>query len=206
MSDQRSNQRLYPLSAWLVWVAILPCVLLVTAVALVVTAERGVLLFDNPELWWVAAAAPVGGLLFLYGVVRRRKALARFASERLAPLLTRNVHASKQALRGGLLVTAILLISAALIGPRWGIYLEKQRIFGRDIVVALDVSRSMLAMDVEPNRLDRAKQEIRQQLTERGAFQLSNRLALLAFAAKELSQDEMWAVKELANSYFGLSL
>ena len=182
MSNQPNNQRLYPLSAWLVWVAILPGVLLATAVALVVTAERGVLLFDNPDLWWVAAAAPVGGLLFLYGVVRRRKALARFASERLAPLLTRNVHASKQALRSGLVVTAILLVSAALIGPRWGIYLEKQRIFGRDIVVALDVSRSMLATDVEPNRLDHAKQQIRQQLTERGTFQQSNRLALLAFA------------------------
>jgi Ca-activated chloride channel family protein len=77
---------------------------------------------------------------------------------------------------------ALACLVAGIVGPRWGIYMEKQRVFGRDIVVALDVSRSMLAEDVEPNRFERAKREIRQQLTERGAFAQSNRLALLAFA------------------------
>jgi len=85
-------------------------------------------------------------------------------------------------MRAGIFVVALLLIVAAIIGPRWGMYLEKQRVFGVDIVVALDVSRSMLAEDVEPNRLARAKREIREQLVERAAFERNNRLALLAFA------------------------
>jgi len=61
-------------------------------------------------------------------------------------------------------------------------YLEKQRVFGVDVVVALDVSRSMLANDLQPNRLERAKRDLRQQLTERGAFKNAHRLGLLAFA------------------------
>jgi Ca-activated chloride channel family protein len=61
-------------------------------------------------------------------------------------------------------------------------YLEKQKVRGVDIVVALDVSRSMLARDLEPNRISRAKRELSQQLTERGAFRGTNRLGLIAFA------------------------
>jgi Ca-activated chloride channel family protein len=81
-----------------------------------------------------------------------------------------------------MLVTAIVMIVAALLGPRWGMYLERQRVFGIDMVVALDVSRSMLAQDIQPNRLEAAKLSIKQQLTERAALKHTNRLALLAFA------------------------
>ena len=76
---------------------------------------------------------------------------------------------------------AVMLV-AAILGLRWGIYLEKQKVYGVDIVVALDVSRSMLASDVKPNRLARAKQEIREQLTERAVFRGGHRLGLMAFA------------------------
>jgi len=61
-------------------------------------------------------------------------------------------------------------------------YLERQKVYGVDIVVALDVSRSMLVQDVRPNRLESARQYIREQLTERAVFSRSHRLALLAFA------------------------
>ncbi len=173
---------LYPLTTHASWALALPLALIVLGVVLVAMTDAGELLFDNPHLWWLGGGVPVAGLLVLYGVVRRRRALERFASVELAPLLALRISPLRQALRAGLIVIAILMIAAAVIGPRWGIYLEKQKVHGVDIVVALDVSRSMLAQDVAPNRLERAKREIRQQLVERAPFQHTNRLALLAFA------------------------
>ena len=79
-------------------------------------------------------------------------------------------------------VLAVVMLVAAILGPRWGIYMEKRSVYGVDIVVAVDVSRSMLAQDIEPSRLERVRREIRQQLTERRVFQGAHRLALLAFA------------------------
>ena len=101
---------------------------------------------------------------------RRKKALERLTSAQLAPLLAGQVHPARQAFRAALQVIALTLIGAAIVGPRWGMYLEKQRVYGVDIVVALDVSRSMLARDVQPSRLESAKRLIRQQLTERPVF------------------------------------
>jgi Ca-activated chloride channel family protein len=177
-----TTQRVYPLAPWLLGVVIGPIAILALAVGLAVTTNREDLLFDRLDLWWLAAAVPVAGLVCLYGVLRRRRAISAFASAKLAPLLTHRVSPSRQAVRAGLVVAAIALLTLGIIGPRWGVYVQKQQIYGRDIVVALDVSRSMLAADVEPNRFERAKREIRQQLTERGAFSQENRLALLGFA------------------------
>jgi Ca-activated chloride channel family protein len=164
------------------WVIALPLAAVAMGVALVGATDIGDLPFDNPELWWIAGAVPLAGILLLYSVVRRRAALPRFASLELAPLLAARVSPPRQAIRAALCVLAIAMLSAAILGPRWGIYLEKQKVHGVDIVVAVDLSRSMLAGDMEPNRLERAKREIRQQLTERAVFRRAHRLGLLAFA------------------------
>jgi Ca-activated chloride channel homolog len=175
-------KRTYPISLWIVWTAVVPGALAVTAVLIVASADRSVLVFDRPDLWWLGSLGAVSALLAMYSAVRRRRALATFASAELGPLLLGRVSAGRQAFRAGLFVLAIGLLAAAIVGPRWDKYLEKQKVYGRDIVVALDVSRSMLARDVTPYRLANAKREIKQQLTERGAFAQSNRLALMAFA------------------------
>ncbi len=177
-----SRRVLYPLSTWITWALLLPLALMALGFAVVATTDVHTLLFDNPHLWWLGGAGPLAGLLALYGVARRRRALERFTSAELAPLLAGRISPSRQALRTSLVVIAILMIVAAVIGPRWGMHLEKQKVHGVDIVVALDVSRSMLAEDIEPNRLERAKRVIRQQLTERAVFQHAHRLALVAFA------------------------
>ncbi|MGB2984937.1 MAG: VWA domain-containing protein, partial [Phycisphaerae bacterium] len=177
-----SRRTLYPLSTWLVWVLGLPLLLIAVGFLVVAGTKADSLLFDNPRLWWLGGAGPVAGLIILYGVIRRRRALDRFASPQLAPLLAQRISPLRQALRAGLVVAASLMIAVALIGPRWGIYLEKQKVYGVDIVVALDVSRSMLAEDIDPNRLEHTKRRIRQQMTERAVLQGTSRLALLAFA------------------------
>lgn len=176
------RRTLYPKPIWVSWVLVLPLALIALGLALVATTERDALLFDASHLWWLGGVGPVAGLMILWSVSRRRQALERLTSSRLAPLLAWQVQPGRQAFRAALFVIALLLLGAAIVGPRWGKYLEKQRVFGVDIVVALDVSRSMLARDVRPNRMEVAKELIRQQLTERPVFGHTNRLALMAFA------------------------
>ena len=173
---------LYPWATWLIWTVALPLAALAGGAAVVATTDAQDLLFDRPSLWWLGALGPLAGGVFLYGLMRRRRALDRFASAKLAPLLARRVSPGRQSLRAGLLVLVVLLMVAGLIGPRWGVYLEKQKVRGADIVVALDVSRSMTASDVLPNRLELAKEKIREQLTERAIFSGVHRMALVAFA------------------------
>lgn len=176
------SRPIHPWSVWLTWALAAPLLLAALALAAFLVSKAGTLGFDNLRLAWLLALTPAAALLFLYGVARRRRAMARFASEQLAPLLAQGVSPLRQAVRAGLLVAAVLLASLAVIGPRWGLYMEKQEAYGVDVVVTLDVSRSMLARDLAPNRLEYAKRVIREQLTERSAFGRSNRLGLLAFA------------------------
>jgi Ca-activated chloride channel family protein len=176
------DRTLYPLPLWVWWALGVPLGLVAVGVTIVAITDAATIPFDNPHHWWLLGAVPVAGLFVLYGAVRKRQAVYRFTSEPLASLLLPSVSPARQSLRAGLVVLAAGSTAAAILGPRWGVYMEKQTVRGVDIVIALDVSRSMLATDIEPNRLERAKREIRQQLTERAVFGGTNRLALLAFA------------------------
>lgn len=95
-----SRRTLYPLSTWLVWVLGLPLLLIAVGFLVVAGTKADSLLFDNPRLWWLGGAGPVAGLIILYGVIRRRRALDRFASPQLAPLLAQRISPLRQALRG----------------------------------------------------------------------------------------------------------
>jgi Ca-activated chloride channel family protein len=108
-------------------------------------------------LWLVPALVAV----FAYGFARRRRALQRFASPQLLERLAPGQSALRRWLKAVLVLVAVVFMVAALIGPKWGEYYEDVQRKGIDVMIALDVSRSMLARDVAPNRLERAKQDIR---------------------------------------------
>jgi len=172
----------YPLLPWLICAVIVPLGLVAAGAVLTTVIDVHTLLFDHPDLWWLGGVVPSAGILVLVARYGKARALARFASPALAPLLTQRISPLKQAFRAGLLVLALTFLVAAIIGPRWGIYLTQEKVRGVDVVVALDVSRSMLATDVAPNRLEAAKRQIRRQLTERTVFKRANRFGLIAFA------------------------
>lgn len=176
------RRNLYPMGAWLGGVVILPIVLIVAGLLIVLAVDWEELTFDGARYWWLGALIPAVGLVTLYGAYRSRRALERFAGAELAPLLCLPLSPTRKVVRAALGIIALCFLVAAVLGPRWGKFLDKQKVRGVDIVVALDLSRSMLARDLEPNRLERAKRELSQQLTERGAFHGNNRLGLIAFA------------------------
>jgi Ca-activated chloride channel family protein len=135
--------------------------------------------FDNLRwlnlLWVILAAAAVGTL----GIWLRRRALRTFADAAVLDRLTPPDGWLRPVGRLALVVVALVCLAAALIGPRWG--QEPQMLLRRniDVMILLDVSRSMLARDIAPSRLERAKLAIRDDLLPALG---GDRVGLIAFA------------------------
>jgi len=113
--------------------------------------------FAQPELLWSLALVP---LLIWFMVIAwrvRQRLIQEFIPRRLVKELTVGVSRGRQKTRMILSVLAVLFIVLAMARPRWGFEWDEATQRGLDIVVAIDASRSMLATDVRPNRLERAK-------------------------------------------------
>jgi Ca-activated chloride channel family protein len=114
--------------------------------------------FAHPEfLWILLLALPLATALFFWSWRVKQRLIGQFVQARLLPALTVGVSSSRQKFRIVLSLAALGGILAALAGPRWGTTWEEARQRGLDIVVAVDTSRSMLARDAAPNRLEKAK-------------------------------------------------
>jgi Ca-activated chloride channel homolog len=116
--------------------------------------------FGNPEFFWYLFALPLVVALYLWSYQARRRALRRFAAAGLVERLTPGSSLSRQILRWISFLLFLLFLVFALVRPRFGVKMEMVERKGVDIMVALDVSKSMLAQDITPNRIERAKHEI----------------------------------------------
>ncbi|MCG8584824.1 MAG: VWA domain-containing protein [Pirellulales bacterium] len=132
----------------------------------------------NPaNLYWLWLAISVGAV-FIAAVAARRAALARFATSNLVRQLVPRGSASRRIAKAALATTAIVALVLALVDVRWGRDWREVPQKGIEVMFVLDVSRSMLAEDASPNRLERAKQQIRDMIDEmRG-----DRVGLVVFA------------------------
>ena len=108
--------------------------------------------FANPTFLALAAIVPLAGLWWAFLRVRREKALAKIT------LAVPKMPAA--GLQMWLVVAGLMLSLFAAARPQWGKTTEKTVERSRNVVVAIDVSRSMLAQDVRPNRLERAKADV----------------------------------------------
>jgi Ca-activated chloride channel family protein len=135
--------------------------------------------FAHPQILWLLPLVVAVLVLFYWWAWRRRQQLmTQFIQSRLLPGLTSGVSPGRRKVRAGLFLGAVCGLIFALARPQWGFVWEEARIRGLDIVVAIDTSRSMLAEDIKPNRLARAKLaalDLMQQAR-------SDRLGVVAFA------------------------
>jgi Ca-activated chloride channel family protein len=131
--------------------------------------------FNTLHLIW-AVLGLVG--VFAYGAWRRRRELAAFATANLHGALTPSVSPGRRRAKAALTLLGLACLVAAAMGPRWGFEYEEVRQKGIDVMVLMDVSRSMLAEDATPSRLERAKQDVRDLLRVLGG----DRIGLLTFA------------------------
>lgn len=125
-------------------------------------------------LWGVVAI----GALQLVAIRRRRALLERLVSARLLPTVCVRAGALRLAAKALLALGALALLCVALAQPRWNALPQEVRRSGRDVVFVVDVSRSMLADDLRPNRLERAKIAISDVLRTG----VTDRVGLVAFA------------------------
>jgi Ca-activated chloride channel homolog len=141
--------------------------------------------FAEPRWLWLAVLAP----LLLIGLQRyaawaRRRQLAALAAPELIGELTRSHSPFRRAIKSALLVLALAGIGLALARPQWGTQEFAAQELGEDIVFAIDCSRSMLAADVSPNRLERAKLAVQEFVQRHG----QGRVGLVAFAGQAFLQ------------------
>ncbi|MDP8299912.1 MAG: VWA domain-containing protein [Candidatus Tantalella remota] len=104
---------------------------------------------------------PILVVFFIVTAKSREKALRSFAEKDLLPEITGSMDRGKRKVKDLLLLTAFLFLILVLMRPQWGFQWQEVKRKGLDIVIALDTSNSMLAEDVLPNRLKRAKLAIK---------------------------------------------
>jgi len=141
--------------------------------------------FEN-QLWLILTPLIVllFAALFAFGFRRREALLSRFAAARLLDQLTEKASQQRTLLKAGLILLALALIGVALARPQYGVDWIERKARGLDIVFVLDSSKSMLATDLRPTRLDRAKLAIID-LVKRLE---SDRIGLVAFAGNAFLQ------------------
>lgn len=117
--------------------------------------------FANPQVLIIAAIIiPAAALLILWAQRKQRNALDRLGNSALLQRLTASVNWNGRRWQAALRLAALSLLFIALARPQWGSESTEVDQEGLQVIVALDVSQSMLADDLKPNRLDRAKLEI----------------------------------------------
>lgn len=136
-------------------------------------------LFADIELVWLVCL-PIGlALLFFFGERKKRRIVSDIVGDRLLGAMVLDHSGERRFWKLLLRVLAVLAIGVALMRPQWGRREVEMRRRGIDIVFAVDTSKSMLAEDVQPNRIERVKQDIRffaNQVVQ------NDRIALVAFA------------------------
>ncbi|MGE5558712.1 MAG: VWA domain-containing protein [Bacillota bacterium] len=136
-------------------------------------------------LLWILFVFPLSASVFLLRAkTTASRDLRRFAAEDVWPGIVDLTGARIRAKQRWLRLTALFLIAASLTGPQWGRRWQKTNKTGYVILFAVDVSKSMLARDVEPNRLERAKLAIADFLSRIGG----SRMGLVAFAGRGFMQ------------------
>lgn len=129
---------------------------------------------------WGLLTLPLFALLFAYAYHRRKKLAARFVSLSMLPKLSTSVSPWRRLAKVTLLLFAIAFLFVALARPQWGRKMEHIERRGLDLVLLQDISLSMLAEDVKPNRLTRSRHEISSFLESLSG----DRVGLVAFSGE----------------------
>jgi Ca-activated chloride channel family protein len=135
-------------------------------------------MLDSPAYLWGLLVLPLVWLLFRYTGYRRQARLARFVHPSQWPKLMSTIWVPARRWKRRLAYLALILAVVAMAGPQYGTELLEVERMGADLVVALDISGSMMAEDFRPTRLEEAKRAVQSLL----AGLKGDRVGLVAFS------------------------
>ena len=140
--------------------------------------------FHNQIFLYLLIIIPMLVLFYVFVFRWKKKAMERFGNLELIQKLTETFSRRRQILKAGLIILAVFFMLLSLARPQLGTKLEQVRREGVDIFVAIDVSLSMKAEDIKPNRLEKAKHAVSRfiDLLE------GDRIGLIAFAGEAFVQ------------------
>lgn len=133
---------------------------------------------DEKKYLYLLFILPILVVIFLFNLYWKRKKQREFGDVELIKRLSPDKSPFKSTLKFVVLLLAFACLIMALVNPKIGTKTETMKREGIDIVFAVDVSKSMLAEDIAPNRLDKTKQIISQIMNELG----SDRIGVVAYA------------------------
>ena len=137
------------------------------------------------KIWfWLLLIVPVMLVVFLWTVFWKKRVQKAFGSMVVLKRLSPDLSFFKSTLKFSVLCLAISGLVIALVNPKIGTKLETIKREGVDIVFAIDVSKSMLAEDVAPNRIEKSKQLVTQIINNLA----SDRIGIIAYAGKAFPQ------------------
>jgi len=155
---------------------------------------------NDTALWFLFLVPIVLVPAYIWCFWRKAKALRMLASNEMLKKINTSVSFKKQIFKAMLLVLGFVSIVMALTEPRWNPQPQKIKRTGRDIAILLDTSRSMLAEDIKPNRLQRSKIAI----SDLMEMLQGDRIAIVTFAGNStvkcpLTQDYAFVRMALAD-------
>ncbi|HUX95498.1 MAG TPA: VWA domain-containing protein [Bacteroidales bacterium] len=140
--------------------------------------------FANPESLYLLLLLPVLIVLFIIEIYRRKRTLRRIGEQKMVSDLIPELSSARPVLKFIIITLAIASGVIMLARPQFGSKIEDVKKQGVEVIIALDVSNSMLAEDIQPNRLTRAKQAI-----SRVVDNLDNdKIGLIVFAGDAYTQ------------------
>ncbi len=140
--------------------------------------------FEEPAYLYLLLLLPVLAVFYLYSNYRRRKAIKEFGDPELLAVLMPEVSKYRPDVKFWLVCTALGLFAILLARPQFGSKLETVKRQGVEVMIALDISNSMLAQDVQPSRLAKAKRLVAQ-LVEK---MQNDKVGMIVFAGDAFTQ------------------
>ena len=140
--------------------------------------------FANIEMLWWLIAVPVFVIGYVVSTKRKQRQLQEFGDKELMAHLMPDASKSRPIWKFCLLIVAFVLLIVAAARPQYGQKENTVKRQGIEVMVALDISNSMLAEDVAPNRLDRAKQMLSKMIDH----MVDDKVGLVVFAGEAFTQ------------------